>query len=253
MAPDLPADYTLITLDETDSTNAEALRRAGDGAAANTVIVARTQSRGRGRNGAAWMSPPGNLYASLIVAPPRDRAPGQLAFVTAVAAGEAIAEVAAVEGMLGYKWPNDLLLEGRKLAGILIEGAPRGLYVVGLGVNLTAAPDSLDVAAVCLRDRLGTSPTPEALLASFCRRFSSWISVWRAEGFAPVRAAWRGRATGIGQSIEARLPQETVRGVFADVDAEGTLLLDLPDGTRREISAGAIYFTEAERSDAAGG
>lgn len=245
MAPAFPDHYTLIALDEIDSTNAEALRRAQGGAGAGTVVRARTQLQGRGRKGAKWVSPPGNLYASLIVEPPPDRMPGQLAFITAIAAGDAICDLAPVAGSLRYKWPNDLLLEGRKLGGILIEGGPPGIYVIGLGINLMSAPTGDDIAAESLHALSGLGIAPDILLAAFCQRFGEHEANWRSSGFAPVLAAWRERATGIGEAIDARLPNETVRGVFADVDADGALLLDLPDGTRRQITAGAIYFADA--------
>lgn len=245
MAPGLPDGYSLIALDETDSTNADALRRARQGTRAGTVVCARTQSRGRGRKGATWVSPPGNLYASMIVEPPPDRLPGQLAFVAAVAAGEAICQCAPVSESLRYKWPNDLLLDGRKLGGILIEGGPPGVYVIGLGINLIDAPTGGDFAGVSLHAVSGVRIAPNSFLPAFCRHFEAHDAAWRRQGFAPVLAAWRERATGIGDLIEARLPNETVRGVFADVDADGALLLDLPDGTRRQITAGAIYFADA--------
>lgn len=248
MTPGLPAGYRLIELEDVDSTNAEALRRAAGGAGDRTVICAARQSAGRGRKGATWISPPGNLYASLIVTPPPGRMTGQLAFVAALAAGESIRNLASVDMALRYKWPNDLMLAGRKLGGILIEGGPRGLYVVGLGVNVASAPDSGDFAAAALNHHLHINVEPLEILTAFCHQFDHWCGVWRAQGFAPVRAAWLERAAGLDRPIEARLPGETVRGVFAGLDADGALLLDLADGGRREITAGAIYFAEAENA-----
>ena len=245
MAPGLPDGYTLIALDEIDSTNAEALRRVRDGAGAGTVIHAQTQTQGRGRKGSAWISPQGNLYASVIVEPPADRPPGQLAFVTAVAAAEAVCEMAPASGSLQLKWPNDLLLDGRKLGGILIEGGSVGHYVIGLGINLSTAPSRDGITATTLGTHTGVEVGPEVLLTAFCRRFAAWDSQWRRDGFAPVRAAWRQRASGMGQLIDARLPNETLRGVFVDIDADGALLLDLPDGSRKHVTAGAIYFADA--------
>lgn len=244
--PSLPAGYALIELDGVDSTNEEALRRVRDGAGAGTAVIARSQNLGRGRKGAAWHSPPGNLHASLVVAPPEERAPGQLAFVAAVAAGEAVRRTAAGDLDLRYKWPNDLMLDGRKLGGILIEGAPRRLYVLGIGVNLVAAPADARAPATHLGEWTTAPPQPLDLLAKFCGRFDHWIGLWRARGFAPVRAAWLERASGIGAAIDARLAAETVRGVFADMDESGALILVLPDGTRRAITAGAVYFPSRE-------
>lgn len=242
----LPETYRLIELGEIDSTNREALRRAEDGAGEGTVVLAAAQTAGRGRKGARWISPPGNLYASLIVEPRAGGAVGQLAFVAAVAAGEAVAELTPRAGDLRFKWPNDLLFGARKLAGILIEGGPRGKYVVGIGVNIKSAPRSPEIEATSLMEGVGVDVEPRVLLAKFCRHFNEWRHLWQRRGFAPVREAWLARAAGIGEAIDVRLPVETVRGVFAGLSGDGALLLDLPGGGRRVITAGAVYFAGQE-------
>lgn len=234
--PGLPQGYSLISLDSVDSTNAEALRRLARGAGHGTVVWARMQSAGRGRRGRAWASPPGNLYATLIVRPERGAALGQLAFVAALGAGEALGDTAPVR----YKWPNDLLLNGAKVGGILIE-AVAGAAVVGLGVNLASAPDDTPYPATSLADQ-GLGPVdPGVLLGLFCRRFEAWYGRWRSDGFAAVRAAWLAGASGIGERIEARLAATTVRGRFMGLDADGGLMLERPDGGREVITAGEIF------------
>lgn len=230
----LPDGYALTSLDSVDSTNHEALRMARAGAGHGTVVVARTQTGGRGRRGRPWASPPGNLYMTIIVGALRHGAtPGQLSFVTAAAVGEALAPYAPVR----FKWPNDVLVEGRKVAGILIEAEP-DTTVVGIGVNLVSAPADTAFPAACI----DSAPAPGAILVELCHRFERWYRTWLADGFQPVRAAWLARADGIGGPIEARLPARTLAGTFAGLDADGALLLDRPDGSRAVVAAGDVFF-----------
>lgn len=229
----LPAGFNLITLDTVDSTNREALRRIADGAPHGTVIRAGSQTDGRGRRGRSWESPTGNLYATLIVRPAKSTPLGQLAFVAALGAGTALESYAPVR----FKWPNDLMLDGHKLGGILIE-AEDGAAAIGIGVNLASAPSSTRLPATCLP----SAPDPETMLAEICAPFADWYGRWEISGFASVREAWLSRAQGLGGPIEARLPQRTLTGTFAGLDEAGGLLLDRPGGERETIAAGDIYF-----------
>lgn len=242
----MPPDFRLIEFDEIDSTNAEALRQAGQGASEGAVIRANRQTAGRGRRGAQWASPMGNLHASLLVSQPDTAKAGHLAFVAAIAAGDALTELAPALAAIGYKWPNDLVFEGQKLGGILIEAAPPALYALGIGINLDSAPSDVRPAPISVRDATGLSVTPEDALAAICRHYARWRAVWARHGFGPVREAWLERAIGIGGEIEARLPDKTVHGVFSGIDEDGVLLLDLPDGSRCEVAAGAVFFSEPE-------
>jgi BirA family transcriptional regulator, biotin operon repressor / biotin---[acetyl-CoA-carboxylase] ligase len=243
----LPAGYRLVALERIGSTNDEAKRLARAGADTGTVVWAKEQTAGRGRRGRPWVSPPGNLYVSLIArpdCPPAEAA--QLGFVAAVGLGEAIAELAGAALPLSYKWPNDVLLRGRKLAGILLESETGGgggavdFVVIGTGVNLVVRPDNVEYPAISLADEgLGDIP-PTALLAAFLRHYDIWAARWRDEGFAVVRAAWLRRAGGIGSDIRVRLDCATLYGRFLDLDAGGALLLDAAGGHRR-ITAGDIF------------
>ncbi len=228
--------FTLITLETVDSTNREALRRIAGGAPHFTVIRAHTQTDGRGRRGRSWDSPPGNLYATLIVRPARDAALGQLAFVAALGVGMALEAYAPVR----FKWPNDLMLDGRKLGGILIE-AEHGAAAIGIGVNLATAPSGTRIPATSVPG----APDPETVLAGICAGLDDWYRRWETAGFGPVREAWLTRAEGLGGPIEARLPQRTLTGTFAGLDDAGGLLLDQPGGGREVIAAGDIYFGTA--------
>jgi BirA family biotin operon repressor/biotin-[acetyl-CoA-carboxylase] ligase len=246
--PKLPPAYKLVVLDSVVSTNDEALRLAAAGAEDGTLVWAREQTGGRGRQGRSWSSPPGNLYLSLVLRPdcmPAEAA--QLGFVAGLALGEAIGSLVPPLIEVTYKWPNDLLLNGRKAAGILLESRSASdgtleYLILGLGANVAHFPEDTGFPATSLRFEGATEVEVEALLEAFGRYFMSWVNRWLDEGFAPVRRAWLHHAHGLGEEIEVRLPRETLKGTFKDLDGRGVLRLELPGGETREISAGDIYF-----------
>ena len=256
-AVSLPAGYRLHSYPAIGSTNDEAKRLAREGAPEGTLVWAREQTAGRGRRGRNWASPPGNLYLSLLVRP--GGAPGraaQLGFVAALGLGEALDRLTGSKLALRYKWPNDLLANGSKLAGILLESEtiPSGavdFVVIGLGVNLVSGPEAAEYPATSLAAEGLATVTPRPLLESFVRRFDHWAARWRQEGFAPVRQAWLSRASGIGQAILVRLERATLAGRFVDLDENGALLLDGADGPRR-VAAGDVFPAGCElQGDAA--
>jgi len=243
----LPAGWTLAAFDAVASTNDEAMQRAEDGAAEGTVVWARQQLAGRGRRGRNWQSPIGNMYASAIVRPdcPPDQA-AQLSFVTAIAVGETAAALIAPGHRITYKWPNDVQIDGGKIAGILLESAPRAdgkvaYVVIGTGINVTSQPAAGDTpyAATSLKT-LGATASVEQTLEQYCRHLAHWIGVWRRDGFAAIRTAWLARAGNLGQLIEVKAGEETCRGRFAQLDEAGALILETESGTRR-ITAGEIF------------
>ena len=248
--PSLPPAYRLIALDSVDSTNEEAKRRARAGAEDGTLIWAREQTAGKGRGGRVWSSPPGNLYLSMVLRPdcsPAEAA--QLSFVVALGLGDAVGSVAPPMVEVRYKWPNDVLFNDRKGAGILLESqlaADGGLdwLVLGCGVNVQHYPPEATPAATSLRFEGAPASLDEvAMLEAFGRHFLGWVNRWLEEGFAPIRERWLTHAKGLGETIEVRLPKETLSGRFADLDAGGALLLELENGQRRQIAAGEVYFT----------
>lgn len=246
--PSLPAKYRLFRFQRLDSTNDEALRRIEAGSAAHgDVIVADSQTAGRGRRGRTWQSPAGNLHLSLVVEPPSGSAVGQLAFVAALAMGEAVASVIPEGVELRYKWPNDLLLGGRKAAGVLIESngnVENPALAIGIGINVCAAPEGTPYPATALRAEGGEVAAVE-LVAPLCAAFDCWYRRWSEQGFAPVRAIWLSCAHGIGTAIEARLPDGSVqRGVFRDLDSDGALVMEA-GGRRQTVATGDIFFTAA--------
>lgn len=242
--PRLPEGFRLLRYDTLGSTNDEARRLAEAGAAPWTLIWARSQSAGRGRRQRAWVSPPGNLYASLILRP--DTGAGtaaQLGFVAALALGDAISsQLPKLEPR--YKWPNDVLVAGAKLAGILLESsaAPGGAVdwlVIGMGVNVTSHPPGTAYPATSLAAH-GAVPALEALLERIAAALQSWEARWRRDGFGPVRQAWLGRAEGLGGPIGVRLEGESLTGRFVDLDGDGALLIETEAG-RRRIAAGEVF------------
>jgi BirA family biotin operon repressor/biotin-[acetyl-CoA-carboxylase] ligase len=235
------AGVGLVTHDTLGSTNAEALRMARAGERGPMWIVARSQSAGRGRRGRTWVSEPGNLYASLLLIEPSplDRA-AELSFVAALAVHDAVSgRVPGLAQRLALKWPNDGLVDGKKFAGILIEGEGTAV-VVGIGINCARHPAATDFPATDLATA-GIRALPEplftALSAAMVRRLAQWN---RGEGFAATRADWLARATGLGTSIRVALPDGDRTGRFETVDERGRLVLRLANGATETITAGDV-------------
>ncbi|MEQ8405500.1 MAG: biotin--[acetyl-CoA-carboxylase] ligase [Oceanicaulis sp.] len=233
--------------DELDSTNEEAKRRALAGEAGPLWIVARTQTAGRGRRGRAWTSASGNLFTTGLYrlnATPAEAA--NLSFAAALAVGD-LAAAHVDPDLVRLKWPNDVLVAGRKVSGILLEsGAHKdgGLWLaVGIGVNLAHHPDDSERPATDFSVH-GAQVSPEQAVETLSRRFEHWRAKWAQGGFTPLREAWLARARGLGETCTVRLDGETLEGVFADLHEDGSLRLDLPGGARRFISAGDVFFPQ---------
>lgn len=240
-----PAGYGLLEFPEIDSTNEEARRRAQSGEPGPLWIAAARQSAGRGRRGRVWIAPPGNLSATLLLRPQRPAAQcAQLSFAAALAVSDLLAAHGAANAL---KWPNDVLAQEKKIAGILLESesSPDGMtawLAVGIGINLATFPDDTDLPATSLKALGVAPPSPSDALAGLAAAFAKWYEAWRGEGFAPVREAWLSRAYGLGKRIRVRLAREELAGTFRDIDAAGALILGLPGGVTRSITAGEVYF-----------
>jgi BirA family biotin operon repressor/biotin-[acetyl-CoA-carboxylase] ligase len=233
-----PQGYGLQEFAEIDSTNEEARRLAVSGERGPLWLIAARQSAGRGRQGRVWQGREGNLFATLLIRPQRAKAEwAQLSFVAAIA----VADLAArFTPSVAVKWPNDVLAEGRKLSGILLETAGDAL-AIGIGVNLTAHPEGTEFPAISLAALGAIPPAPKDALALLAGDFAGWYDAWEMAGFAPVRDAWLARATGLGNRIRARLPGREHLGVFEGIDEEGALLLN--EGNRvRAITAADVFF-----------
>ncbi len=239
-----PQAYDRLLLEAVDSTNAEALRRL-PGLAGPVWILAGRQLAGRGRRGRAWTDPVGNFAATLAL--PTSEPPARLAqrsFLAALALAEALEGLTGLNNAFALKWPNDVLLEGGKLSGILLESAPSGL-ALGVGVNLRAAPSPEVGAAhppVSLRAVTGFDIAPEALLAALAARYAEWETAFAARGFAPVRAAFLVRVARLGEPLVARTPSAEYRGRFETIDESGALVLATAEG-QMVLPAADVFFT----------
>jgi len=239
-----------IVLDAVDSTNAEAARVARF-LTEPTWIMAHAQTAARGRRGREWAMPPGNFAATLLMRPAG--LPPEVAlrsFVAALALYDTCVALSGQAAKFALKWPNDVLLNGGKLAGILLEsaGRPGGVshLAVGIGVNLVAAPDPGDLepgamAPVSLLGETGVEVVPEDFLAALAPAFARWEAILATDGFAPVRTAWLARAARLGERLVARTGSASYDGRFETIDDRGALVLATADG-RKVIAAADVFF-----------
>jgi BirA family biotin operon repressor/biotin-[acetyl-CoA-carboxylase] ligase len=240
------AGVRLIAQDTLASTNAEALTRARGGERGPLWITAARQTAGRGRRGNVWSSEPGNLYATLLVTDPAPAAHlPELCFAVALAVRDAVCAVAPqLAPQLKLKWPNDLLLDGAKLAGILIEAesvSGSTAVAAGIGVNCAHHPDNLAYPATSLV-ACGAAETAADLLSALSRTMVTRLAQWdRGANFAAIRAEWLAHAANLGGDIHVRLPGRELTGTFETLDVVGRLMLRLPAGNLEAITAGEIF------------
>ncbi|BAU89719.1 biotin-acetyl-CoA-carboxylase ligase [Methylorubrum populi] len=265
--------YRLHSHDRLDSTNSEAMRLAHGGESGPLWVTTRRQEAGRGRRGNAWTSPEGNLAASLLL-PVAGVAPEMVAtlgFVAGVALVDAIRDacrldpaplasqagradaaaphaLASAPAAIHLKWPNDVLADGHKLAGILLEAETlpggRRAVVVGFGVNVAAAPEGLPYPAAAL-SAFSAADAPR-LLEFLSERFVEAVRIWnKGRGFSNIRRRWLERAAGVGAPVSVRMAEVTLTGIFETIDEGGRLVILAPDGTRRTVTAGEVHFGSA--------
>lgn len=241
--------YRVAVHETLASTNDEAMAALRGGDPGGLFVVAARQSGGRGRQGRVWVSPPGNLYASLALldpAPPH-LAP-QLGFVAGVALVKALRGRLGAAGDARLKWPNDVVVSGAKLAGILLESAmlPSGQLacVAGFGVNCLSHPDGLAYAATDLRQAGDPDASPDAVLALLAVEMDAQLRLWdRGAGFASIRRSWLEHAAGLGRAIKVAMPRRTVSGTFRDIDASGHLVVETNEGCVT-VAAGDVFLAD---------
>lgn len=232
---------------EIDSTNEACRQRALAGEAAGLVIRADRQVAGRGRRGRSWSSPQGNLYTSILLRPTRPVSEAAaLGFAAVTAIGDVAAALLPPGARVEHKWPNDLLVNGGKACGILLEAQP-GFVVLGIGVNVASHPADTPYPATDLAAAGAAPIAPQAVLERLLTAFGPLHDRWERDGFASLLPAWRRRAAGLGEAIEVRLEREALVGTFLDLEPDGTLRLGLSDGTERRIAAGDVYFPAMRR------
>jgi BirA family biotin operon repressor/biotin-[acetyl-CoA-carboxylase] ligase len=230
------------TVTETVSTNDDLASLAREGAPEGIWLRAGRQSGGRGRQGRGWHSPPGNLYASTLVRlRPGDPPAPTLALVAAVALHE-VASAFVVAGVeIEIKWPNDLLVAGAKLSGILLERIDDSI-VLGFGVNLSDHPDESARPAINM-GMLGGAPDPARFLEALAASFARWLGRWREEGLEPVRTRWLAAAHPIGTALSTHnAGGASIEGMFDGLDESGALRLSLADGTSQIVHAGDVFL-----------
>lgn len=241
--PKLPENIGLVELAAVGSTNDHAKQLARNGYPAGTVVWAHEQTAGRGRQGNSWTSYPGNLYMSMIFRPDVNASQaGQLSFMASLALAEVLQKWLPDSADVRLKWPNDLLLNGKKAAGILLETEAKGVQpvpwiVVGIGVNVQGAPEG----AVSLLDFGVDEVEAGQVLEKLAQKLFTLQGIWKGKGFAPIRDEWLKYAHNIGGKINVRLPKEELQGRFLGIDPGGALELELEDGTRRSIASGEVY------------
>ncbi len=240
MAP--PVRFALERIEEIDSTSSELMRRARPWLA----LLARRQTVGRGRLGRPWQSLDGNLNLSVSLDVQQPQCPGHWSLLAAVAMLEALRSVAPERGGYGLKWPNDILLDGRKLGGILLELAPaapgRAFLVIGFGVNLAVAP-SLDRPVASLAET-GPAPDPGDVARALLACLEAWVGRYETDGFEPVRLAWLAAGHRPGEAMTVARGDTPLHGRFAGIAPDGALLLH--DGARQvSVASGEVGVAAA--------
>ncbi len=245
--------YHLLSFDSLDSTNEEAKRLAKSGGSHGAVIWAKKQTGGKGRMGRQWVSSEGNLFVSFLLQPekPMNELP-QLSFVAVMAAIDAMKPLLPPGKKLQCKWPNDVLLDGKKVGGILLEsfkGENGGTWVAaGIGINIDNFPPHADFPATCLTEAGVDLVSAKIVLSRLIHHFIQGYNVWDGQGFAPIRAYWMRNAWGLGNLIAARWPDGEAIGTAEGIDKDGSLILTLKNGKKQHVHAADIFPAEGKKA-----
>lgn len=235
----------LTVMETTASTNDDAKSMARAGAAEGALVHALRQTAGRGRQGNQWMSDTGNLYMSMVLRPQVSAAEsGQLSFLVAVALAQTVQAVLPPSASIALKWPNDVLINGQKIAGILLESesmhsgsAALDWLVLGVGLNIVHAPEGAASLQKAGAENLDVTHIRDLLAGNILSLYRRWQN----EGFAVIRAAWLEHAAHLGKTIRVRLPKEEFYAVFDGIDAQGALEVTLDSGAKRVIASGEVF------------
>lgn len=247
------SQYNIQCEEVVDSTNDEAKRLVVDnpqGYLVNKKIVwAKTQLAGKGRDRRSWVSIDGNLFYTAIITPEveTNQLP-QMAFIAGLALKEALEYFLPKDVKIKFKWPNDILIDGKKLAGILLEsdyvGNPKVRKVfVGIGVNVEHCPSDLPIQTTKLYDYIDEKVELRSIIERWIVSFDRWLRLWEREGFEKPRIVWLAHAHGLGKVTKVRFAQQEHEGAFKEVDETGCLILTLADGSDKKIAAGDVYFS----------
>jgi BirA family biotin operon repressor/biotin-[acetyl-CoA-carboxylase] ligase len=256
------AGYRLAAFDQVGSTNVEAMARARDGDRGSIWCVTVEQTAGRGRRQRAWVSPRGNLPCSVLEV--LDVAPtiaATLGFAAGLATEAALRKVSLEAALRAgpesfkyeLKWPNDVLVGGRKLVGISLDAEAmddRLAVVAGIGINVVAAPEGTPTPAISLA-ALGVQIGAEELFAALSDSWVEFRGIWdNGRGFGQIRQLWLERATGLGKAVAIKSAGSTIEGTFETIDAQGCMIVRTPAGQLMPITAGDVYFGSAASAGA---
>ena len=248
----LPDGFELIKLDTVGSTNDELRQRAVKSKANEGLVIwSLEQTAGKGRQKRNWVSKPGNMYCSVLFRPDCAMSEAaQIGFLPVIAAGEALAGILGNAALLRYKWPNDLLLNRKKIGGALLEAGvgQNGLaswVVVGCGLNLQHYPNETRFPATSVKDEIGKDIEISLIVEAYLQSLSNWYGRWQEEGFEPVRKAWLASAHTFDEPLIVESGTDKMSGTFLDLDENGALLIKTDTGPRR-IAAGDVYFSSKE-------
>ncbi len=230
-----------------DSTNKEAIRKLEQGDASGLWITSSEQTLGRGRSGRDWVSKPGNLYCSLIQKVGDDiQKSAQLSFVASLAVRDTICEFVESD-LVKCKWPNDILISGKKISGILLESYQDkqgwNYMIIGIGINVAHHPDKMLYDATHINEQVEHIFSHVDVFFILTHKMSKRIGGWQKNGFDHIRSCWLDHASALGERISVRLPNEQFEGRFVDLDASGALMLDM-DGEIKHIHSGDVFFAE---------
>lgn len=247
----LPSGAIVEIFETLDSTSLEVKRRAKDMRTGARWLIALSQTAGYGRRGRAWAQQSGDFAGTLAFKPDAPAASlGQLSFIAALSAGSALDEFVSPH-LISFKWPNDILLNGAKVAGLLLERIDEEqtpILSIGIGINIVSAPEETPYPTARLIDHASSPPEPARLVASIDAHFWRYYDEWRRAGFEPARRRWLERARGVGENIRVRLPNEELAGVFEGLDETGGLILRSEAG-KRIIAAGEVYFEPRAKNE----
>ncbi len=249
-----------VHLTEVDSTNDYAKRMAEAGEANPHWIYADTQTAGRGRRGREWVSPIGNLMATLYLPCqlPSIRG-GEVAFVAGLAIDACVQDLlTGTAHVVAIKYPNDILVNGAKISGMLLEtttspsaGAGNLDWIaIGIGINLAHHPEDTPYPATSIAALIGNTPPPKDVLVQLADYFTQYFTLWQDKGIAAILEMWRKRAHHIGKPIEVRLHDKTISGTFESIDDTGTLILREAGGGCQHINTGDIFFPSPKNDEA---
>jgi BirA family biotin operon repressor/biotin-[acetyl-CoA-carboxylase] ligase len=233
-------EHEIIELEEIDSTNDELRRLAEKGAKHFTIVAAKKQTRGKGRYSRIWDSPKGNLYLSILIKNTKLETAYQLSFVASLAVLDTIQTfLPAHDAKL--KWPNDVLVDGKKIAGILLESSSSQVgkmnyLIIGFGINVKESPDY----ATNMKD-LGFKQAFGSLKQHLIEKFEQLYTIWLEEGFGRIGELWLRNAAYLGEKIRANLPEKEVEGIFRGLTPQGELILETTDGEKL-ISSGEVFY-----------